>query len=210
MTIRAIVVNPLYVGDMVWKRRTDGRFHMIRGGHAVDRRAVYGARLVPNGETDCLTIRDTHEAIIARRLFDQAGQKRLAHVRSQHNPDHGKTWNGQRSQFILSGLMQRELCGSRYQGVTRTSGRRGSDGTARKHRYYGCGGYITRGTSVCTKLHAIPQKLLESVVIKVVLDFYQRHQDNFGRKRLAAAVQDQVGCEAKEMVAAHERAQREH
>jgi hypothetical protein len=36
-TIRAILVNPLYIGDMVWNRRTDGRFHRISAGRAVDR-----------------------------------------------------------------------------------------------------------------------------------------------------------------------------
>ena len=60
-----------------------------------------------------------HEAIIPRRLFDQARQKRLACARPEYNPDHGKTWNGKRSQLILSGLMRCTLCGSRYQGVTR-------------------------------------------------------------------------------------------
>jgi DNA invertase Pin-like site-specific DNA recombinase len=49
-TIRAILVNPLYSGDMVWNRRTDGRFHRISGGRAVDRDRIHGARLVPNGK----------------------------------------------------------------------------------------------------------------------------------------------------------------
>lgn len=209
-TIRAILVNPLYIGDMVWNRRTDGRFHRIRDGHAVDREAIYGARLVPNEEADWITVPNTHEAIISRRLFCQARQKRLAHLCRQRNPNHGKTWNGKRSQFILSGLMQCELCGSRYQGVTRTNGRKRKDATVQKHRYYGCGGYITKGTAVCTKLHAIGQKLIESAVIEAVLAFYQKYQGKTGQRRLAAAVKDQIGSEAKEMVAAQKRTRREH
>jgi len=51
-TIRAILVNPIYVGDMVWNRRTDARFHRISQGRAVDRENVHGARLVPNGKSD--------------------------------------------------------------------------------------------------------------------------------------------------------------
>ncbi len=46
-TIRAILVNPVYAGDMVWNRRTDGRFHRISQGQAVDRQNIHGARLVP-------------------------------------------------------------------------------------------------------------------------------------------------------------------
>lgn len=209
-TVRAILVNPLYVGDMVWNRRTDGRFHMIRAGHAVDREAIYGARLVPNSEADWITTRGAHEAIIPRRLFDQARQKRLACARPEYNPHHGKTWNGKRSQFILSGLMQCALCGSRYQGVTRTNGRKRKDGTAQKHRYYGCGGYVTRGTAICTKLHAIRQKALEWAVIETVLEFYKKYRGKTGSKRLAAAIKGQVGSETKELVTAQKRAQKEH
>ncbi|MHC4145977.1 MAG: recombinase family protein, partial [Planctomycetota bacterium] len=51
-TIRAILFNPIYVGDMVWNRRRDGRFHRISQGQAVDRENVHGARLVPNQKED--------------------------------------------------------------------------------------------------------------------------------------------------------------
>ena len=35
-TIRAILVNPIYAGDMVWNRRTDARFHRIGDGRPVE------------------------------------------------------------------------------------------------------------------------------------------------------------------------------
>ena len=44
-TIRSIIVNPIYAGDMVWNRRTDARFHRISNGHAVDREFIHGHRL---------------------------------------------------------------------------------------------------------------------------------------------------------------------
>lgn len=40
-TIRAILVNPIYSGDMVWNRRTNARLHRISKGRAVDREKVY-------------------------------------------------------------------------------------------------------------------------------------------------------------------------
>ena len=92
-TIRSILINPHYVGDIVWNKRTDGKFHMIRDGHAVDREGVYGARLVPNGEADWITVRNTHKPIISRRLFDKAKQKRTIHPCSGQQSNHGKTWN---------------------------------------------------------------------------------------------------------------------
>jgi len=214
-TIRAILVNPLYAGDMVWNRRTDGRFHRISNGQAVDRQNIHGARLVPNHKQDWIVVRDAHPPLISRRLFEQARQRletEPSSVRQRgKNPrieNHGKTWNGQRSRFILSGLMKCSLCGSRYQGVTRVKGKKRVDGTRVKTRYYGCGGYITKGRSIC-ELNAIPQEVLESKVIDTVLDFYKPYLEKGGRKKLAEAIKIQVNFEGEELVAARKRAHRQ-
>jgi hypothetical protein len=82
------------------------------------------------------------------------------------------------------------------------------DGSSVKTFYYGCGGYITKGRSIC-QMNAIPQKVLEKTVIKVVLDFYKPYLEKGGRKKLAQAVKDQIGAEAKEFVAARKRAHSE-
>ena len=151
-TIRSILVNPLYAGDMVWNRRQDGRFHRISKGRAVDRENVHGARLVPNNKEDWIVIRDAHPSLIGRRLFEQTRQRLENHPKSieQRKRDHhGKTWNGQRSRFIRSGLMKCSLCSCRYQGVTRIKGKKRIDGTSVKTYYYGCGGYITKASGMC-------------------------------------------------------------
>ena len=74
-TIRAMLVNPIYAGDMVWNRRTDARFHRISNGQAVDRKDVHGARLVPNDKTDWIVVRDAHPALVNRRLFEGVKQQ---------------------------------------------------------------------------------------------------------------------------------------
>ena len=209
-TIRSILVNPIYAGDMVWNRRTDARFHRISQGRAVDRENVHGARLVPNGKPDWIVIRDAHPGLISRRLFEQARQRLENHPKSieQRQNNHGKTWNGKRSRFILSGLLKCGLCGNRYQGVTRTKGKRRLDGTQVKTYYYGCGGYITKGTNVC-QMNAIPKDILEDAVIKMVLDFYRPYLEKDGHRKLAEAVKMQVNFEGVELVAARQRAQTE-
>ena len=214
-TIRAILANPIYVGDMVWNRRTDGRFHRISEGKAVDRENIHGARLVPNRKEDWIVIRDVHPPIISRRLFEQAKQKFQKHFESVGQPrnnhqhsNHGKTWNGQRSRFILSGLMQCGLCGSRYQGVTRNKGKKRLDGSRVKTYYYGCGGHIARGKSIC-EINLIPKGKLESLVIDTVLDFYRPYLEKGGRRKLAEAVKAQLGSETEDFSAARNRAQAE-
>jgi hypothetical protein len=206
-TIRSILVNPIYAGDMVWNRRTDARFHRISQGRAVDRENVHGARLVPNGKSDWIVIRDAHPGLISRRLFEQARQRLENHPKSieQRQNTHGKTWNGQRSRFVLSGLLKCSLCENRYQGVTRNKGKRRLDGTPVKTYYYGCGGYITKGTNVC-QMNAIPKDILEEAVIKMVLDFYRPYLEKEGRRKLAEAVKGQIGSEAEDFVTARQRA----
>jgi site-specific DNA recombinase len=51
-TIRPILTNPMYVGDLVWTRRTDVRFSRVWTGRATERREACGSRLVSNPEED--------------------------------------------------------------------------------------------------------------------------------------------------------------
>ena len=214
-TLRATLVNPIYSGDMVWNRRTDARFHRISNGQAVDRKDVHGARLVPNDKTDWIVVRDAHPALINRRLFECVKQQLETRVASieQRGQDprvktHGKTWNGKRSRFILSGLLKCSLCGSRYQGVTRNKGKKRLDGTTVKTFYYGCGGYITRGKKVC-QMNPIPKEELEQEVIKAVLDFYRPYLQKDGRKKIAEIIKQQTGAEKEDLAAARQRAEDE-
>jgi hypothetical protein len=200
---------------MVWNRRTDARFHRISNGQPVDRKDVHGARLVPNDKTDWIVVPDAHPPLVSRRLFEQAKQRLESHPKSieqrkqfSKRNNHGKTWNGLRSLFILSGLMKCSLCGSRYQGVTRNKGKKRLDGTRVKTFYYGCGGYITKGKKVC-EMNPVPQKILESKVIKTVLDFYKPYLGKDSRRKLAEAVKTQVNFEGEELVAARHQAQAE-
>jgi len=214
-TIRAILVNPTYVGDMVWNRRTEACFHRISHGRAVDREKVHAARLVPNQKEDWITVRDAHPALISRRLFEFARQRCQNNIKSIEqrgcNPgftNHGKTWNGQRSRFILSGLLRCALCDSRYQGLTRGKGKKRLDGTKVRTSYYGCGGYIRKGTSVC-QMNAIPKDILESMIINAVLDFYGPYLQDGGQQKVAEAIKDQIGAEKQDIAAARQRAESE-
>ena len=220
-TIRAMLVNPIYTGDMVWNRRTDARFHKISDGRAVERSVIHGHRLVPNDETDWIIVRDAHPALIDRRLAAQVKHSLDGKVQSIEqrgkNPrlqtesrsrNHGKTWQGKRSRFILSGLLTCALCGNRYQGFHRIKGKKRWDGSRVKTYAYGCGGHITKGNSVC-QMSPIPQEILERTVIDAVLDFYRPYLEPGRKRRLAEAVRTQLGTEADDLVTARERIREE-
>jgi len=82
------------------------------------------------------------------------------------------------------------------------------DSTRTKNFYYGCGGYITKGRSIC-EMNPIPKKVLEDTVIKVVLDFYEPFLEKGGRRKLAEAVKAQIGSETEEFIGARKRAQQQ-
>ena len=214
-TIRAIIVNLIYAGDMVWNRRTDARFHKISNGQAVDREQPHGHRLVPNDKADWIIVRDAHPAIISRRLFQQANDRLDNNISSieQRGMDprlktHGKTWNGKRSRFILSGLVKCSLCDSRYQGVTTRKGKAKTDGTKTVTYSYGCGGYITKGKSVCN-MNSISQEILEGKVIDAVLEFYLQYLEPDGKEKLAESIKEQTGFEKQDIKGARQRAKDE-
>jgi hypothetical protein len=216
-SIRAILVNPLYAGDMVWNRRTDARFHMIAGGagqcRAVERGHAHGARLVPNDPADWITVRDTHEGLVSRKTWERARAIRLARPVSAGQVGVPKAavvggptggWTGARSRFILSGLLYCGRCGHRYQGVTRQKGTPRRDGTKVKTCSYACGGYIAKGTSACT-FGPVGQEVLENAVIQAVLEFYKRYEGVQGRELLVRAVREAVGVEAEDLGQARKR-----
>lgn len=201
-TVRAILVNPLYTGDMVWNRRTDARFHMIAEGRAVERPSVHGARLEPNDESDWLVARDSHPALIRRDTFERARAIRMGHPSSASQrgvPARGVGgWKGARSRFILSGLITCARCGGRYQGVRRTKGRPRRNGSTVFTCSYGCGSYIAKGTSVC-RFNPVPQEAMERAVCDAVLNFYERYSGDAGRARLTKAVLAHRGVKAKDL-----------
>lgn len=77
-TVRAILMNPAYKGDMVWNRRTDGRFFRIADGVAVERKGVQGRRLEPNAESDWIVTENAHAALVPRRVWERARKRREA------------------------------------------------------------------------------------------------------------------------------------
>jgi len=184
-SVRGILLNPVYGGDMVWNRRTDARFHRIVQGVAVERKGVTTRRLEWNDERDWLVVPNAHEALVPRRLWVQARQLLQSKPESQLqqgiNPRTGleageseiSALTGPKTKFLLSGLIMCPRCGNKYEGRINYGKRSQDERAERKKTYvYGCGGHIRKGKSVCT-LGAVPQLALEQAVIDAVVKFYE-------------------------------------
>jgi DNA invertase Pin-like site-specific DNA recombinase len=207
-TVRAILVNPAYCGDMVWNRRTDARFHRIGAGRAVVRDGVQGRRLERNERADWIVVKDAHPPLVTRRLWDQA-QKRIAEKPESssqrgintrtgapstgRNPSPRGGWTGPRARYLLSGLCTCARCGSRYEGYTSQSSAKRADGTIQKWYSYACGAAIRRGPSAC-RLGLVRQEVLEAAVVQSILGHFEKFAGPSGLKRLRTAVQGSFGA----------------
>ena len=187
-TIRSIIINRLYVGDMVWNRRACGKFHKIEDGRAAPRSQYRRHRLENNGEEDWIIIRDAHEAIIDRALFERAARQRPAREKSPVSKRGGRA---KHSHYLLSGLIRCASCGHAFQGYTQNSTKRRKDGSKIQTLYYTCGGYITKGNSVCKRV-LFPRKPIDEFVTAKVREQVKRYLRRGGQDRLRKLLTEEL------------------
>ncbi len=169
-TIREIVLNPAYAGDLAWNRRTMAKFHRVSNGQAVARSPYSRNRLETNPTDDWIVIRDAHEGLVDRQVF----QKAVA-IRTQREhlskPTAFRRGRAKDSPYLLSGVTQCGRCGHSMQGYTITKGKRRKDGQKVKTSYYVCGGYVSKGNSVCERVlyrqDAMDKLVLDEVARRV-------------------------------------------
>ncbi|MBC8466074.1 recombinase family protein [bacterium] len=194
-TIMSILKNPIYTGDMVWNRLSFAKFYKISDGTAVPARKFPGHGPSRNGQEDWIIHRNTHTAIITRTRFDQAQKRREATARFGYANTHN-VGRGARSPYLLTGMIRCLHCGHKWIGYSVNKGRRKKDGSNVKTFYYACGGYVSKGNSVCPR-QVISKEWLETWVvgkIETMLKKYFGTRDGFEkmRKMVEKELQNQV------------------
>lgn len=222
-TVRAILLNPAYCGDMAWNRRTDARFYRIAGGRAIEREATGGhsahspaRRLEDNDEADWIVTRDAHERIVSRRVWERAREIIRSHdknrppvmrvyaPRSMKGAPGGGGWGGERTKYLLSGLVKCGRCGNTYEGRIDRPSKANASGERSKSYSYVCGGYIRQGKSVCSR-GLVPKDELEQKVMEEIIKAYRPFMGRKGRRRLEVAMLEARGGEANEATEARRR-----
>ena len=193
-TVRSILMNPAYTGDMVWNRRSTGKFHVVSRRQAVPVPKIRRHAVEKQAEANWIRTRDRHPAVVTRDLYEQAQAKRR--VRSETATGGYRHGRGAKSDFLLSGLLRCAHCGHNWQGYTVTKGKRRDDGTKVKTLYYACGGYVTKGTSICER-----SLIRKDMVEEFLFDEVGRSLSEFlngdeGRQMLRKALLELMGPEA--------------
>ena len=132
-TIRDMLRNPVYVGDLVWNRETTARCVRLLDGDlsadlALHKSSRSGRRIAwaRNDPKDHIVLRDRHEAIVSREDFAKAEAVREERARRQ-----GAVVAPSRRFQPLIGLLFCGKCGNGMYGRKTTS-------KSRIYRYYVC------------------------------------------------------------------------
>src|SRR5713101_1259437 len=162
-SVRGILNNSVYTGDLTWNKRTQGKFHRITNGLAQKRETLHRA-VEKNRKQDWIVVPDAHEALVARDLFLRAQQRRGDEKKSHENFRRGR---GKDSPFLLTSLLVCAHCGFKLQGFTHRNGYHRADGTEGASYDYVCGGYRSKGKSVC-KRYRLRRDPFETLILERV------------------------------------------
>ena len=189
-TIREMLRNPAYVGDMVWNRLSFGKFHRVRQGMAVPRHYRPGAGPDQNRPDDWVVVRDAHAALISRELFE-TGQAKCQARKTANGGHTYRTGSNRTSPYLLAGLIRCTHCGHSWQGYTAVKGRRRKDGSNIRTPYYICGGHITKGNTCCLR-SAIPKEMIEGWVLEQIGRLIQDYLGRGGEERLQKMIRQEM------------------
>ncbi len=142
--VDSILRNPIYRGELIYNRAAKGTWvRKEKKTHAITVRS----------RSEWIVVLDAVPCIISPQLFDDVNSKRgLLQTR-------GRPW--MHSSFLLTGLMECQICGSRFHGQSR----RNSSG--KKYSYYVDSGFSTHGRGVCGR-NLVRQDLVEDFVLKKI------------------------------------------
>jgi site-specific DNA recombinase len=183
-TIRRMLYNPVYLGEVVWNRRGTGKFFgvidcRVQPVREPDKRS----RLHP--EDQWIRRADRHEAIIDPETFERVQRRLITNQRRTAKKSSGP--------FILSGLLKCGHCERHMLGRTFKTANR--SGIERTYRAYLCSGYNLYGKSFCqfnsVSETALVRCLVRKLAAKLEADFLdpsnvEKFKDEIRRQATAA------------------------
>ena len=156
-TISAILHNPVYAGDLVWNKRSFGKYSRL-----VDGKAEFQPKSGRNPESDWIIVPNTHQGLVKRNVF-LAVKERLAANPKKLPVDRP------REPYKLAKLL---VCGGCGGGLFAWSQKQNS-GWVKK---YACLGHKLSG-----KHHCHHNSVDEDVIMDAILDMIQTTLADRGR-----------------------------
>jgi site-specific DNA recombinase len=161
-TIKSLLANPTYRGDLVWNRRTEGKFYKLRNGRADEMKSrPESGKPILLPESDWIVMPDCIPAIVSREDWDNA---QLMIQKRQKNKGGG---NMQKNRWLLSSVMECGHCGQKFWGEAKRKG------NVPEHKrivtnYYICSGRKRYGKKTCPTPASVRSEKLEKFVLDVL------------------------------------------
>ncbi|MEN6385900.1 MAG: recombinase family protein, partial [Phycisphaerales bacterium] len=159
-TIKALLENPAYQGDLVWNRRTESKFYAIENGRAMrTKREDESSRSLKTSKDDWVTVRDVIPPIVSRQ--DWLKVQNFVLKRHLAKGGHGH----QTRRWLLSGVLVCGDCNTSFWGERKHKGHIEGRKDIISY-YYTCAGRRRYGKNTCSFPSHIKAKALESWVLK--------------------------------------------
>ncbi|QDT07784.1 hypothetical protein K227x_62120 [Rubripirellula lacrimiformis] len=167
--VQRMLVNPFYVGDYRWNRKTRGRFFALRDGRITD-----DFKAGVNEESDTVYIPNNHPAIIDRETWT-----RVQHLVAERSTKTTPFRNG--GVHLLTGLCRCARCGSGFSG-SRHKGKNGNLDrlvlTCNGYRHGTCGAnYVDQRDIVASVVASLDSVLSPEHVEKIREEYYANVAD---------------------------------
>ncbi|MCT4510010.1 MAG: recombinase family protein [Tepidibacter sp.] len=147
-SIKTVLLNPIYIGKIRFNRYVD-----------------YSKKRKKGRQEDFILADGVHEPIIDVDLWEQ-----VQHIFKKRK---SKTKRGFTGSYILSGVLKCPACGAPM--VSSKTVNKLKDGTRKEIRYYVCGNYKNKGTSVC-RSNGIRASVAEEYVLNRLKEVLNKEQ----------------------------------
>lgn len=158
-SIKSLLQNPVYRGDIVWNRRTESKFYAVRARRADRMKPTQSSgRVESMPQDDWIVIEGAVPAIVDRETWDRA--QVMVKRRAEAKGGQGKQTN----RWLLSGVLKCADCGSPFWGERKHKGRIEGRRPVVTN-YYTCSGRWAYGENGCVVSSHVKADALEAWVL---------------------------------------------